>query len=120
MTVDYLKDMSLELFSPCGINCSSCPWFKGERDPKCPGCKVLEGKPFWGTCQTYDCIKTHNFEHCGLCNEFPCKDFMNRYDPREGPINALMRAGLLAYRAKYGDKEALMVLEQAENYEKPE
>ena len=45
---------------------------------------------------------------------------MTRYDPREGPENALMRAGLLAYRAKYGDEEALELLEKAENYEKPE
>ena len=42
---------------------------------------------------------------------------MTRYDPREGPANALMRAGLLSYRAKYGDKQALELLEQAENYE---
>ena len=45
---------------------------------------------------------------------------MTRYDPREGPANALMRAGLLAYRAKHGDKEALELLEQAESYEAPE
>ena len=45
---------------------------------------------------------------------------MTRYDPREGPANALMRAGLLAYRAKYGDKEALELLEQAEVYKPPE
>ena len=45
---------------------------------------------------------------------------MTRYDPREGPANALMRAGLLVYRAKYGDKEALELLEQAEGYEPPE
>jgi hypothetical protein len=45
---------------------------------------------------------------------------MSRYDPREGPANALMRAGLLAYRAKYGDAAALELLEKAESYEKPE
>ncbi len=42
---------------------------------------------------------------------------MTRYDPREGPINALMRAGLLAYRGKYGDREALELLEKAETFE---
>jgi hypothetical protein len=31
-----------------------------------------------------------------------------------------MRAGLLAYRAKYGDEEALELLEEAERYEKQE
>jgi hypothetical protein len=45
---------------------------------------------------------------------------MTRYDPRHGPANALMRAGLLAYRAKYGDEEALKILEKAETYEKTE
>jgi hypothetical protein len=45
---------------------------------------------------------------------------MIRYDPREGPANALIRAGLLAYRAKYGDEETLELLENAENFEKPE
>jgi hypothetical protein len=43
---------------------------------------------------------------------------MSRFDPREGPANALMRAGLLVYRAKYGDKEALNLLEKAENFNK--
>jgi hypothetical protein len=43
---------------------------------------------------------------------------MSRYDPREGPENALMRAGLLAYREKFGDKEAIEFLEQAQNYVK--
>ena len=44
---------------------------------------------------------------------------MTRYDPREGPANALMRAGLLAYRAKYGENEALKLMEKAESYEPP-
>lgn len=89
-------------------------------EPICPGCDVVVGNPFWGNCQTYACVKIHQVEHCGLCSEFPCRDFMKRFDPREGPGNALMRAGLLAYRAKYGDEEALLILEQAENFEKPE
>ena len=85
-----------------------------------PGMPSCEGKPFWGTCQTYACVESHQIEHCGECEDFPCRDFMTRYDPREGPANALMRAGLLAYRAKYGDIEALKLLEQAESYEQPE
>jgi hypothetical protein len=80
----------------------------------------MEGKPFWGTCQTYTCTQSHKVEHCGKCLVFPCREFMTRYDPRHGPANALMRAGLLAYRAKYGDEEALKILEKAETYEKTE
>jgi len=55
-----------------------------------------------------------------LCDEFPCKEFMGRFDPSEGPSNALMRAGLLAYRAKHGDKAAVEVLRKAEDYTPPE
>jgi hypothetical protein len=110
--------MSEQIFSPCGIYCNSCKWYKGEREPTCPGCKEVAGNPFWGYCQTYSCVQSHKIEHCGFCHEFPCKDYMSRFDPREGPGNALMRAGLLAYRAKYGDKEALNLLEKAENFNK--
>jgi len=108
------------LFSPCGINCASCPWYKGEMEPKCASCYAVEGKPFWGTCKAFSCAAEHGVEHCGLCSDFPCREFMTRYDPREGPENALMRAGLLAYRAKYGDEDALELLEKAATYEKPE
>jgi hypothetical protein len=112
--------MTDEIFSPCGIHCNSCLWYEGEMEPKCLGCQAVDGKPFWGTCLTYTCTKDHKVEHCGLCEKFPCTEFMSRYDPREGPANALMRAGLLAYRAKYGDAAALELLEKAESYEKPE
>ena len=107
-----------QIFSPCGINCNSCPWYKHELEPKCPGCYKLKGKPFWGNCETYTCTQNNQVEHCGLCVDFPCREFMTRYDPREGPANALIRAGLLAYLAKYSDKETLELLEKAENFEK--
>jgi hypothetical protein len=32
---------------------------------------------------------------------------MARFDPREGPANAALRAGLLAYRSRHGDEEAV-------------
>ena len=107
-------------FSPCGINCGACAWYKGDMQPKCAGCQAVEGKPFWGTCESYACVASHGVAHCGECADFPCKEFMTRYDPREGPANALMRAGLLAYRAKYGDAAALKLLEEAEAFHKPE
>lgn len=80
----------------------------------CNGCTQVKGNPFWGECQTYSCAKNQGVEHCGLCQDFPCKEYMSRYDPREGPASALMRAGLLAYRAKYGEKKALELLEEVE------
>jgi hypothetical protein len=94
-------------FSPCGTVCDDCDWFKGEKQPQCPGCKAVEGKPFWGTCETYTCVKNHGLEHCGVCGEFPCDDFMSRYDPSEGPKHAVLRAGLLAYRARHGDEKTV-------------
>jgi len=93
-------------YSPCGIVCDDCDWFKGEKEPLCPGCRGVEGKPFWGNCPTYECVQSHGVEHCGWCHEFPCEGFMERFDPREGPANAVMRAGLLAYRRKHGDDKA--------------
>ena len=32
---------------------------------------------------------------------------MGRFDPREGPVNAVVRAGLLAYRNRHGDGKAV-------------
>ena len=112
--------MKKDEFSPCGLVCSDCEWYNGEKEPKCPGCTSVEGKPFWGTCLTYACVKEHNVEHCGYCAEFPCKEFMTRFDPSEGPENALKRAGLLAYRVKHGDEAAVDLLRKAEEYEAPE
>ena len=112
--------MEKDSSSPCGIVCSDCEWYKGEREPHCSGCTAVEGKPFWGSCLTYACAKEHGVEHCGLCEEFPCKEFMERFDPSEGPANSLMRAGLLAYRVKHGDAAAVEVLRKAEDYSPPE
>jgi hypothetical protein len=94
-------------YSPCGIVCDDCPWFKGEKTPRCLGCHKVEGKPFWGDCETYRCAESRGVGHCGECGEFPCSGFMERFDPREGPVNAVIRAGLLAYRSRHGDDEAV-------------
>lgn len=95
------------VYAACGLICNDCPWYKGEKEPQCPGCEKIEGKPFWGTCETYKCAIEHGVDHCGLCNEFPCDGFMGRYDPSTGPENAVLRAGLLAYRARHGDEKAI-------------
>ena len=68
----------------CGIYCGHCD-FLGRQ---CSGCGYVKGKPFWtsqipsGVCPLYDCC--HNqmqLEHCGLCEQFPCKSFMGLRDP---------------------------------------
>jgi hypothetical protein len=91
------------IFSGCGTICNDCEYYKGEKSPQCTGCNQVKGKPFWGECKLYACIIKHEVEHCGLCDEFPCDLFINQYDPSHGPSSAVLRAGLLAYRAKHGD-----------------
>lgn len=94
------------IFTGCGLICDDCEYYKGEKEPKCPGCIAKEGKPFWGECGTYACLEEHGAEHCGLCGEFPCDKFVEQYDPSQGPVSAVTRAGVLAYRAKHGDEKA--------------
>ncbi len=67
----------------------------------------MKGAPFWGTCKTYACVKEKNVTHCGECEEFPCDLFMSQYDPDEGRLYSVIRAGLLAYRARHGDEKAV-------------
>jgi hypothetical protein len=108
-------NFSMEVqFSPCGIVCDYCSWFKGEKQPLCPGCRAAEGKPFWGSCETYACAKEHGVEHCGVCGDFPCDGFMSRYDPSEGPKNAVLRAGLLAYRVRHGSEKTIELIKKIE------
>lgn len=94
------------IFSGCGIVCSDCEWYKGEKDTECLGCPEVKGRPFWGECQTYACVEEHGVRHCGLCEEFPCDKFVEMYDPSQGPVSAVVRAGILAYRTKHGDEKA--------------
>ena len=35
--------------TPCGLNCSDCKYYSGEKQLRCIGCNALKGKPFWGT-----------------------------------------------------------------------
>jgi len=94
------------IFSGCGTVCNDCEYFKGEKEPQCPGCAAQEGKPFWGECKLYSCMGEHGVAHCGLCGEFPCEMFMDTFDPSHGPVSAAIRAGILAYRARHGDAKA--------------
>jgi len=95
------------IFSGCGTVCNNCEWYKGTKEPRCPGCTALKGKPFWGECGVYACTKGKDVEHCGVCGEFPCTKFIEQYDPSHGPVSAVVRAGILAYRARHGDAKAV-------------
>jgi hypothetical protein len=105
--VAHVNFRMMPQFSPCGALCDYCVYFREEKQPTCPGCRAVEGKPFWGSCETYACAEEHGVEHCGLCGDFPCDGFVSRYDPSEGQESALQRAGLLAYSARHGDEKAV-------------
>lgn len=114
------KDMSREseLLTICGSDCGYCSNYLGEKQPQCAGCTALKGKPFWvkGVCSIYACTEKKGVTHCGVCTEFPCEQFMNHFDPNnpEGQRNATVRAGVLAYRAKHGDKKVSALLSKIE------
>jgi hypothetical protein len=103
------------IFTGCGVICNDCEYLTGEKEPKCPGCTIHEGKPFWGECPTFSCVKEHGVQHCGLCGEFPCDRFIDMYDPAHGQVSSLIRAGLLAYRAKHGDEKAVELARKIEH-----
>jgi hypothetical protein len=62
----------------------------------------VKGKPYWGECRFYSCTQVKNIEHCGLCQEFPCDDYLESYDPSAGVWRVFYRAGQLAYRKRVG------------------
>ena len=87
----------------CGIYCGNC----GYLNKDCRGCGYEEGKTFWTNmmpskiCPLYDCCRnTRNLEHCGLCDDFPCKN-LKHLDKR--------------YRTKY----SMSMIENLENIKKP-
>jgi len=88
------------LASPCGTYCGECKHYK----QRCPGCGYVKGKPFWGECHFYSCVREKGVEHCGLCPDFLCHYFLTIYDPNEGRERIFYRAGQLAYRKKIGTK----------------
>ena len=94
--------------APCGLYCGTCP----ELDKACKGkpCVDHNGGMFWGKCDLYECcVKKKKLEHCGLCEEFPCKLFINHNDPslskEEAEKANKERQEKLKQRAKVGTKE---------------
>ena len=66
----------------CGVDCEACEY---RVQTGCPGCRAAEGKLFWGECTLAKCCIGKNLEHCGQCQEFPCKTLNDyAYDPEHG------------------------------------
>ncbi|TFG15569.1 DUF3795 domain-containing protein [Candidatus Thorarchaeota archaeon] len=104
----------------CGHDCSYCPAFGGSSNHICPGCNIAKGHPWWGVCKLYGCVDENDIAHCGVCPDFPCKLQVNHYDPDNphGQRNAVIRTGILAYRARHGDHDALALLRKIKDIEK--
>jgi Protein of unknown function (DUF3795) len=73
------------------LYCGACEYL-GE---KCSGCGNIEGKPFWTAefgveaCPLYACcVIQRKLEHCGLCDDLPCKLFLEFHDPALSPEEA--------------------------------
>jgi len=110
-------ELDEKLLAPCGTSCGLCPYYNKEKTPHCPGCDTQKGHPFWGACKLYACVGSHEVEHCGLCNEFPCDLFVDQYDPEHGQESAFTRAGLLAYRTKAGTKKYIEMTKKLRDQE---
>lgn len=79
------------LASSCGLYCGDCE----QLGKSCAGCGSVKGRPFWTThagvetCPLYDCcVNQRQLEHCGQCDELPCKVFNEFYDPALSPEDA--------------------------------
>jgi hypothetical protein len=85
----------LQLVTPCGYCCLSCPAYEKsectdeiatqkeaaragipveEFGRMCVGCRAKEGKPHGDMlCQTYDCcVNVKGLDFCYQCDDFPC------------------------------------------------
>jgi hypothetical protein len=98
----------------CGIFCGDCSFYKKD----CQGCGYVEGRPFWtsdipsGICPLHDCCRnSKNLEHCGLCEELPCRIFLELRDPdlsdEEFQASLTNRENELKRRADIGTEEWL-------------
>ena len=69
--------------SRCGLKCSelNCNELY---NINCDGCVNIE-KPFHGECSVKLCCESRGYEHCGLCEAFPC-ELLNSfaYDEKHG------------------------------------
>lgn len=81
-------------YSVCGINCDTC---KYKEEQNCKGCKLSEGKIFWGECELYKCSAEKKYEHCGKCSDFPCAK-LKEWASRENPERIDNLKSLIEYR----------------------
>lgn len=74
--------MANQFTARCGIDCETCEY---RVQMSCSGCRAAEGKLFWGECDVAKCCVGKSLEHCGQCQEFPCKTLNDyAYDAEHG------------------------------------
>jgi hypothetical protein len=76
-----MKDQDkINLIAPCGINCSICRAYLGERNP-CPGCRADDAgkRKARVMCKMKTCgvFQDTEKEYCYQCLDFPCKRILN-------------------------------------------
>lgn len=66
--------MDFSTITACGECCVGC---KKKEDGLCKGCIESDGDcQEWAEssgCPIHKCVREHNVQFCGLCNEFPCE-----------------------------------------------
>ncbi len=94
---------------PCGAFCKICKDFK---KGKCKGCLETEGKPWFlkftkfKVCPIFECVKNQKIISCMDCKKFPCRKFLNWYNPKIGFFkSSIARIGSLFLRKKLGDRK---------------
>jgi len=110
-------------YPPCGALCEICKDFKRK---KCEGCVETKGKPWFlkrftkfDVCPIYECATNKKVSKCIDCKEFPCKKFLEWYNPRIGFFkSSLARVGSLFLRKKVGTKKWKEILVEYEGSEK--
>jgi hypothetical protein len=72
------------MISVCGLECDACRAF----GTVCKGCRLENGKPFWTKnegkrfCEMFSCcVYKKKLNHCGECEEVPCKYYRQAKDP---------------------------------------
>ena len=117
---EITPEMETRLLAPCGMYCGFCRVYNKETAPYCSGCFSQKGHQFWGECKLYACATQHNVQHCGLCDDFPCDFFIGYYPEAPGNLlgqrDALLRAGLLAYRKRTSLEKYLEMVKKLKDW----
>lgn len=87
--------MKQEMMAYCGTWCGSCEW---REKTGCKGCKLQEGRLFWGSCAVASCAIGKGLQHCGECALLPCETLQAAFDHPEHGDNGERLANLLNWK----------------------